>query len=375
MSETKKRRKGKQEEDKAGQLLQAVEDICKEKNIGRDFILDALEAALMAAYKRNFASAQNVKVNLNRVTGDIAVYAEKTVVEEVDDDNFQQEISLEDAHKISGIYNVGDIVDIEVTPKNFGRVAALTAKQVVTQKIREAERENIYESSSKILNSIAPGRVKHIDDDGRVLVDITVNGDNGIEVVEALMPLKEIPKTEQPPKEHYGPQQRITCYVSEVKASEKGTQVIVSRTHPGLVRCMFVRDVPEISEGIVEIKSIAREAGSRTKIAVDSPDGSIDPQGACIGKNGIRIQQICDELKGEKIDVVRWSEDPAEYIAAALSPSKVISVDIDEETKTAAVKVPEYQLSLAIGKSGQNVRLAARLTGWKIDITAVNEQE
>ena len=374
MSETK-RRKGKQEEDKAGQLLQAVEDICKEKNIGRDFILDALEAALMAAYKRNFASAQNVKVNLNRVTGDIAVYAEKTVVEEVDDDNFQQEISLEDAHKISGIYNVGDIVDIEVTPKNFGRVAALTAKQVVTQKIREAERENIYESSSKILNSIAPGRVKHIDDDGRVLVDITVNGDNGIEVVEALMPLKEIPKTEQPPKEHYGPQQRITCYVSEVKASEKGTQVIVSRTHPGLVRCMFVRDVPEISEGIVEIKSIAREAGSRTKIAVDSPDGSIDPQGACIGKNGIRIQQICDELKGEKIDVVRWSEDPAEYIAAALSPSKVISVDIDEEPKTAAVKVPEYQLSLAIGKSGQNVRLAARLTGWKIDITAVNEQE
>lgn len=374
MSETK-RRKGKQEEDKAGQLLQAVEDICKEKNIGRDFILDALEAALMAAYKRNFASAQNVKVNLNRVTGDIAVYAEKTVVEEVDDDNFQQEISLEDAHKISGIYNVGDIVDIEVTPKNFGRVAALTAKQVVTQKIREAERENIYESSSKILNSIAPGRVKHIDDDGRVLVDITVNGDNGIEVVEALMPLKEIPKTEQPPKEHYGPQQRLTCYVSEVKASEKGTQVIVSRTHPGLVRCMFVRDVPEISEGIVEIKSIAREAGSRTKIAVDSPDGSIDPQGACIGKNGIRIQQICDELKGEKIDVVRWSEDPAEYIAAALSPSKVISVDIDEETKTAAVKVPEYQLSLAIGKSGQNVRLAARLTGWKIDITAVNEQE
>lgn len=375
MSETKKRRKGKQEEDKAGQLLQAVEDICKEKNIGRDFILDALEAALMAAYKRNFASAQNVKVNLNRVTGDIAVYAEKTVVEEVDGDNFQQEISLEDAHKISGIYNVGDIVDIEVTPKNFGRVAALTAKQVVTQKIREAERENIYESSSKILNSIAPGRVKHIDDDGRVLVDITVNGDNGVEVVEALMPLKEIPKTEQPPKEHYGPQQRITCYVSEVKASEKGTQVIVSRTHPGLVRCMFVRDVPEISEGIVEIKSIAREAGSRTKIAVDSPEGSIDPQGACIGKNGIRIQQICDELKGEKIDVVRWSEDPAEYIAAALSPSKVISVDIDEETKTAAVKVPEYQLSLAIGKSGQNVRLAARLTGWKIDITAVNEQE
>ena len=374
MSETK-RRKGKQEEDKAGQLLQAVEDICKEKNIGRDFILDALEAALMAAYKRNFASAQNVKVNLNRVTGDIAVYAEKTVVEEVDDDNYQQEISLEDAHKISGIYNVGDIVDIEVTPKNFGRVAALTAKQVVTQKIREAERENIYESSSKILNSIAPGRVKHIDDDGRVLVDITVNGDNGVEVVEALMPLKEIPKTEQPTKEHYGPQQRITCYVSEVKASEKGTQVIVSRTHPGLVRCMFVRDVPEISEGIVEIKSIAREAGSRTKIAVDSPDGSIDPQGACIGKNGIRIQQICDELKGEKIDVVRWSEDPAEYIAAALSPSKVISVDIDEETKTAAVKVPEYQLSLAIGKSGQNVRLAARLTGWKIDITAVNEQE
>lgn len=372
MSEIR-RKKGKVEEDRAGELLRALEDLCREKNIDRNFILDALEAALMAAYKRNFASAQNVKVDLNRVTGEVRVYSEKTVVEEVDDKNFQQEISLEDAKKISGEYQIGDIVDIEVTPKDFGRVAALTAKQVVTQKIREAERENVYESSSKILNNIVPGRVKHIDDDGRVFVDVTINGDNGAEVVEALLPLNEIPKSEQPPKEHYGPQQRLTCYVSEVKSGNKGTQVVVSRTHPGLVKCMFVRDVPEIADGLVEIKSIAREAGSRTKIAVYSPDPDIDPQGACIGRNGIRVQQIGDELKEEKIDIVKWSENPAEFIAASLSPSKVLSVEINEEAKTAAVKVPEYQLSLAIGKSGQNVRLAARLTGWKIDITAAAE--
>ncbi len=373
MSEIKRRKKGKQEEDKAGELLRALADLCAEKNIDRNFILDALEAALMAAYKRNFASAQNVKVDLNRTTGEVRVYAEKTVVEEMEDQNSYQEISLADARNISGDYQVGDIVSIEVTPKDFGRVAALTAKQVVTQKIREAERENVYESSSKILNNIVPGRVKHIDNDGRVFVDVTINGDNGAEVVEALLPLNEIPKTEQPPKEHYGPQQRLTCYVSEVKSGSRGTQVVISRTHPGLVRCMFVRDVPEISEGLVEIKSIAREAGSRTKIAVYSPDPDIDPQGACIGKNGIRVQQIGDELKDEKIDIVKWSENPAEFIAASLSPSKVLSVDIDQDAKTAAVKVPAYQLSLAIGKSGQNVRLAARLTGWKIDITAVEE--
>lgn len=372
MSETRKKTK-KAEEQRANELLKALEDLCEEKNINRDFMLDALEAALMAAYKRNFASAQNVKVDLNRETGEVRVYAEKTVVEEVDDKNFQQEISLDDAKNISGDYQIGDIVHIEVTPRDFGRVAALTAKQVVTQKIREAERENLYESSSKILNNIVPGRIKHINDDGTVFVDITVNGDNGIEIVEAVMPLNEIPKSEQPPKEHYGPQQRVTCYVSEVKTGTKGTQVVVSRTHPGLVRCMFMRDVPEIVDGIVEIKSIAREAGSRTKIAVYSPDPDIDPQGACIGRNGIRVQQIGEELRDEKIDIVKWSENPAEFIAASLSPSKVISVEINETERTAAVTVPEYQLSLAIGKAGQNVRLAARLTGWKIDITPVSE--
>lgn len=372
MAETRKR-KSKAEANKAAELLSALEELCGEKNINRDFILDALEAALMAAYKRNFLSAQNVRVDLNRVTGEIKVFAEKTVVEEVEDKNFQFEISLEDAKKIDGNYQLGDIVGIEVTPKDFGRVAALTAKQVVTQKIREAERENVYESSSKILNNIILGRVKHIDDDGRVFVEVTIADDNGSEVVEALLPLNEIPKSEQPPKEHYGPRQRLTCYVSEVKAGNRGTQVVVSRTHPGLVKGMFMRDVPEIIDGLVEIKSISREAGSRTKIAVFSPDKDIDPQGACIGKNGLRVQQISDELRDEKIDVVKWSEDPAEYIAAALSPSKVISVEINEEEKTAQVKVPAYQLSLAIGKSGQNVRLAARLTGWKIDITAVEE--
>ncbi len=374
MSETKRKTKAKKEEaERANELLKALEDLCEEKKINRDFMLDALEAALMAAYKRNFLSAQNVKVDLNRITGEVKVYAQKTVVEVVEDANFQQEISLEDARKISGDYQVGDIVQEEVTPRDFGRVAALTAKQVVTQKIREAERENMYESSSKILNNIVPGRIKHINDDGNVFVDITVNGENGVEVMEAIMPLKEIPKTEQPPKEHYGPQQRVTCFVSEVKTGTKGTQVVVSRTHPGLVRCMFMRDVPEISDGTVEIKSVSREAGSRTKIAVYSPDPDIDPQGACIGRNGIRVQQIGDELRDEKIDIVRWSENPAEYIAASLSPSKVIDVEINEAEHSASVKVPEYQLSLAIGKAGQNVRLAARLTGWKIDITPVAE--
>lgn len=372
MSETKKKTK-KAEADRANELITALEDLCAEKKIDRNFMLDALEAALMAAYKRNFGAAQNVKVDLNRVTGEVRVYAEKTVVELLDDINYQQEISLEDARKISGEYQIGDIVHIEVTPRDFGRVAALTAKQVVTQKIREAERENVYESSSKILNNIVPGRIKHINDDGTVFVDITISGENGMEVVEAIMPLKEIPKSEQPPKEHFGPQQRVTCYVGDVKSGTKGTQVVVSRTHPGLVKCMFIRDVPEIQDGTVEVRSVAREAGSRTKIAVYSPDPNVDPQGACIGRNGIRVQQISDELREEKIDVVRWSEDPAEYIAASLSPSKVISVEIDEAEHSASVKVPEYQLSLAIGKAGQNVRLAARLTGWKIDITPIAE--
>ncbi|MBO5060555.1 MAG: transcription termination/antitermination protein NusA [Clostridia bacterium] len=339
------------------ELITALADLCKEKGIDKDVILDALEAALIAAYKRNFLSAQNVCVELDRETGKIAVYAQKTVVAEVMD--AQQEISIDDAKKISGSYEEGDIVNIEVTPANFGRIAAMTAKQVVTQRIREAERGIIYSEYTQKENEIVTGKIERIER-GNVYVDIGK--------VEAVMPLNE-----QVADEYYEVGRMIKCYVSEVRNGTKGTQIILSRSHPGLVRKLFYQEVPEIQEGLVEIKSISREAGSRSKIAVHSEDPDVDAQGACIGPKGARVQAIGDELNYEKIDIVKWSEDPVEYISAALSPSKVLTVEIDEEEKSAKVTVPEYQLSLAIGKSGQNVRLAARLTGWKIDISAGQE--
>lgn len=368
MAETKKRRTKKAEFDEAAELLTALNDLCKEKNITPDFILNALETALVTAYKRNFSSAQNVRVSIDRVTGQFKVYAEKEVVEAVEEGSEQLYISLEDAQKISAKYNLGDIVDIEVTPRNFGRVAAMNAKQVITQKLREAEREQVFNNSTKILNDIVTGRIRRIDDDNRVFVEVEIEKEEGKETVEALLPTDEIPKSELPPKQHYAPNMRIVCYVSEVKGGNKGTQVVVSRTHPNLVRRLFIREVPEIADGLVEIKSIAREAGSRTKIAVSSVDENVDAQGACIGKNGIRVNQISDELRGEKIDIVKWSDDPVELITASLSPSSVLSVEINEDEKMAVVTVPEYQQSLAIGSKGQNVRLAAKLTGWKIDI-------
>lgn len=368
MSETKRRKTKKVEFDEAAELLSALNDLCKEKNINPDFILNALETALVTAYKRNFNSAQNVKVSIDRVTGQFKVMAEKEVVEAVEVGQEQLYISLEDAKAISGNYELGDIVDIEVTPRNFGRVAAMNAKQVITQKIREAEREQVYTNSTKILNDIVSGRIRRIDEDNRVFVEVEIEKEEGTEVVEALLPVDEIPKSELPPKQHYAPNMRIVCYVSEVRGGNKGTQVVVSRTHPNLVKRLFMREVPEIESGLVEIKSISREAGSRTKIAVYSTDPDVDAQGACIGKNGIRVNEISDELRGEKIDIVKWSEDPVEFITASLSPSSVLSVDINEREKIAVVTVPEYQQSLAIGSKGQNVRLAARLTGWKIDI-------
>ena len=368
MSETRRRKSKKGDFDEAAELLSALNDICKEKNINPDFLLNALETALITAYKRNFNSAQNVKVSIDRNTGKFMVMAEKEVVESVEEGMEQLQISLEDAKAISGQYEIGDIVDIEVTPRNFGRVAAMNAKQVVTQKIREAEREQVYTNSTKILNDIIPGRIRRIDDDNRVFVEVTIEKEDTTEVVEALLPLDEIPKSEQPPKRHYAPNMRIMCYVSEVRGGNRGTQVVVSRTHPNLVKRLFIREVPEIQDGLVEIKSIAREAGSRTKIAVYSNDPDVDAQGACIGKNGMRVNQINDELRGEKIDIVKWSEDPVELICASLSPSSVLDVKINEDEKSAVVTVPENQQSLAIGSKGQNVRLAAKLTGWKIDI-------
>lgn len=336
------------------ELLEALKDLCEEKGISPDVVLDALEAALVAAYKRNFASAQNVDVEMNRQTGEVHVYAKKEVVEIEDLENNQLQISIDDAREISGAFNVGDMVDIEVTPRNFGRIAAMTAKQVVTQRIREAERGIIYSEFTEKTNNLVTGPIRRIER-GNVFIDIGK--------IEAILPVSE-----QPPGEEYEIHQNLKCYVSEVKNGTRGTQILLSRTHPGLVRRLFEQEVPEISDGIVEIKSVSREAGSRSKIAVYSADEEVDPQGACIGPRGMRVQNIADELRNEKIDIVKWSEDPSEFIAASLSPAKVLSVSLKENEKMAKVVVPEYQLSLAIGKSGQNVRLAAKLTGWKIDI-------
>lgn len=341
------------------ELMQALADLCESKGLEKDVILDALEAALVAAYKRNFNSAQNVAVSMDRDTGEVHVYTQKTVVDEEDYVDPQEEIPLEDAKKITGAYEIGDIVNIEVTPRNFGRIAAMTAKQVVTQRLREAERGIIYSEFTEKENDIVSGKISRIER-GNVFVDIGK--------LEAMLPVSE-----QPSNEEYEIGQIINCYVSDVRNGTKGTQIVLSRTHPGLVRRLFVREIPEIADGIVEIKGVSREAGSRTKIAVWSEDPNIDPQGACIGPKGTRVQAIGDELKDEKIDIIKWSENPAEFISASLSPSKVLSVEINEEEKSAKVTVPEHQLSLAIGKAGQNVRLAARLTGWKIDISAGQE--
>ncbi len=339
------------------ELMMALGDLCREKGIDKDTILDALEAALIAGYRRNFASAQNVCVELDRETGKIAVYAQKTVTDEVV--NAQEEISLDDAKKISATFEIGDVVNIEVTPKNFGRIAAMTAKQVVTQRIREAERGIIYSEYTEKENEIISGKVERVER-GNIFVDIGK--------VEAILP-----QNEQVEGEYFGVGDVIRAYVSEVRNGSKGTQIILSRSHPGFVKKLFLQNVPEIEDGLVEVKSISREAGSRTKIAVYASDPDIDAQGACIGPRGSRVQAIGDELNFEKIDIVKWSDDPVEFISASLSPSKVLSVEINEEEKSAKVTVPEYQLSLAIGKSGQNVRLAARLTGWKIDISAGEE--
>ncbi len=343
------------------ELIEAIRDLCSEKGLDENVILDALEAALVAAYKKNYYKGKNdainVLVTIDRKTGEIHVYAQKTVVEVPED--LREEISLEDAKRISGEYGLGDVVNVEVTPMDFGRMSAMTAKQVVTQRIREAERGILINERSENSIGLVSGKVMHADSD-KVYVHLEQYPDT-----EAILP-----KREQPEGEVYCQGDTLRFYVSDVRADHRNTQFILSRTHPGLVKKLFEKEVPEIEEGIVEIKGIAREGGSRTKIAVFSNDADVDAQGACIGAKGMRVQAINDELKTEKIDIIKWSEDPAEFITAALSPAKVLSCVINEEEKSARVTVPEYQLSLAIGKSGQNVRLAAKLTGWKIDISA-----
>ena len=338
-------------------FMEAFKQLGKEKGIAPEVLFDAIEAALISAYKRNFSSAQNVRVALDRTTGEFHVFARKTIVEAMDSDI--TEMSLAEARKINAAYEEGDIVEIEVTPADFGRIAAQTAKQVVVQRIREAERGIIYEEFSKGESDILTGIVQRIEAKN-VFIDLGKT--------EAVLT-----PSEQIPIEQYNHGDRLKTYIVEVKKTSKGPQIMVSRTHPGLLKRLFELEVPEIHDGIVEIKSVAREPGMRSKIAVFSKDEDIDPVGSCVGHKGMRVQAIVDELKGEKIDIVKWNVDPAKYIANSLSPAKVVSVAISEEEKISKVIVPDYQLSLAIGKEGQNARLAAKLTGWKIDIKSESQ--
>ncbi|MGI6748708.1 MAG: transcription termination factor NusA [Anaerovoracaceae bacterium] len=334
------------------EFIIAVEELEKEKEISKDLLIEAIESALVSAYKKNYGTAQNVRVNINKETGDIDVFMRKDIVEVVEDDLTQA--SLEDAREIDIKYQIGDVLEIKVIPRDFGRIAAQTAKQVVVQRIREAERGQIYDDFSSRQSEIVTGIIQRISNE---TVFVNMGRTEGILAV-----------TEQVSGEKYIVNNRIKVYIMDVKKTTKGPQVYLSRSHPGLVKRLFELEVPEIQDGIVEIKSIAREAGSRTKIAVYTADENVDPVGACVGTRGARVQAIVDELFGEKIDIINWSDEPEKLISSALSPAKVEKVIINEDGKSATVIVPDYQLSLAIGKEGQNVRLAARLCGWKIDI-------
>jgi len=340
-------------------FMQALNELEKDRGIEKSILIDALEAALSSAYKRNFGTSQNVEVDIDSDTGEIHVYSLKEVVEDVYDSLL--EISLEEAQDIDTFYNFGDFVRIEVTPKNFGRIAAQTAKQVVVQRIREAERDLIFNEYTNRESDIVTGIVQRVNKNN-VLIDLGKT--EGI-----ILP------SEQIPGEHYNQGDRIKVYLLEVKKTTKGPQVLLSRTHPGLVKRLFELEVPEIHDGIVEVFNISREAGSRTKIAVFTNDAEVDPVGSCVGHKGTRVKAVVDELKGEKIDIVTWNEDIKTFISNSLSPAQVVLVDANEESKSALVIVPDYQLSLAIGKEGQNARLAAKLTGWKIDIKSESQFE
>lgn len=351
----KSRGKGKTKEkvqDRSNEFMEAIAALGEEKGISSDILFEAIEAALITAYKRNFNSAQNVRVQLDRITGAYHVYSIKDIVEEPESEI--TDISLAEAQKINPDYQIGDTLEVEVTPANFGRIAAQTAKQVVVQKVREAERGIIFAEFSKRASDIVTGTVQRVENKN-VYIDLGKTEAN-------------LPATEQIAGEEYFHGDRIKAYVIDVKKTSKSPQIIVSRTHPGLLKRLFELEVPEIHDGVVEIKSVAREPGMRSKIAVYSSEEGVDPVGSCVGHKGLRVQAIVDELRNEKIDIVKWNEDSAKYIANALSPAKVVSVAVNEEEKVSRVVVPDYQLSLAIGKEGQNARLAAKLTGWKIDI-------
>ena len=335
------------------ELILALEELEKEKGIKKEYLLEAIETALVTAYKRNFDSLENVRVEMDHQTGATHVYAIKEVMEKANDED--TEISLKEAQKINPDLKEGDTVETEIVPRDFGRIAAQTAKQVIIQKLREVEREIVYNEFNERKGEIVSGLIQKADHN-IVVMDLGK--------LEGVMPLKE-----QIPTEHYKVNDKIKGYVLDVEKGAKGApQVIVSRSHPDFVRKLLEFEIPEIYEGVIEIKSVSRDPGYRSKVAVYSPDQNIDPVGSCVGQKGVRIQNVINELNGEKIDVIEWNEDPSIYIASALLPAKILAVVIKEEEKFEQVVVPDDQLSLAIGKSGQNARLAARLTNWKIDI-------
>ena len=335
------------------ELILALEELEKEKGIKKEYLLESIETALVTAYKRNFDSLENVKVVMDPQTGATHVYAIREVMEMANDED--TEISLEEAKTIDKNYKIGDFVETEIVPRDFGRIAAQTAKQVIIQKLREAEREIIYTEYNERKGEIVSGIIQKADK-SIVVMDLGK--------LEGVMPTKE-----QIPTEKYRVNDKIKGYVLDVEKGAKGApHVIVSRSHPDFVRKLLEFEIPEIYEGVIEIKSVSRDPGNRSKVAVYSPDPNIDPVGSCVGQKGVRIQNVINELNGEKIDVIEWNPDPAIYISAALLPAQIMAVDIKQEEKFAQVIVPDNQLSLAIGKSGQNARLAAKLTNWKIDI-------
>lgn len=341
------------------ELIDALNQIEREKDISKDILLEAMENSLVAACKNHFGKADNIKVSINRDNGAVNVYAEREIVETVEDPVIQ--ISVAEARLKFPRNDIGDLVNVEVTPKNFGRIAAQKAKQVVVQKIREEERKVLFNQYYSKEKDVVTGIVQRY-----VGNNVSIN----LGKVDAVLT-----ENEQVKSEHFRPTERIKLYVLEVKDTTKGPRITVSRTHPELVKRLFESEVTEVKDGTVEIKSISREAGSRTKMAVYSNNPDVDPVGSCVGFNGARVNAIVNELRGEKIDIINWNENPAILIENALSPAKVVAVTVSEGEKSAKVIVPDYQLSLAIGKEGQNARLAARLTGFKIDIKSESQAE
>ncbi len=341
------------------ELIEALEAIAKEKDISKDVLLEAIQNSLLAACKDQFGKSDNIRVILDETTGEFHVYQDKVVVEEVLDDTL--EIALAEAEARYGVTDLGATVSIEVTPKNFGRISAQKAKQVVVQKIREEERKVLYDQYYTKEKDIITGTVQRYSNG-----NYTVN----IGKLDTVLTEQEQVKTER-----FRSHEKIRVYVTEVKDTPRGPRIVISRTHPELVKRLFEAEVAEIQSGVVEIKSVSREAGSRSKIAVYSQNPDVDAVGACVGMNGARVNAVVNELRGEKIDIVEWNENPAIFIEHALSPSRVVSVTVDIEEKSALVVVPDYQLSLAIGKEGQNARLAAKLTGYKIDIKSETQNQ